>query len=91
MTAIVIKFDPNIGYFFDGWTTYTFVFPISILIALNEKKISKYLQILYNRHPGIIFIILIIAGYVYVFATRLKSIVLKKTSEIFNNFLLPTN
>lgn len=76
ITSIIIKFDPNIGYFFGGWTTYTFVFPISILIALNEKKISTYLQILYNRHPSLILIILIIIGSVFVFAPRLKTLFL---------------
>lgn len=64
---------PMLNHFFGGWNTYTFVFPMSILVALNENHFSRLLKKCDEISPTLVFFILIIIIFIYLTAEMFRT------------------
>lgn len=70
----ILSAVPFVKSYSDGWATYRFVFPLSVLVALNEKHLMNYLQLINDRYPilGIFILFGLVVNYLYL--DRLKTV-----------------
>ena len=84
LTNKVISWVPTLDSLFNGWSTYTYVFPCSILITLNKNRLVKLLKKLDRASRALIILALIGIFLTYLSVDRFKTaclIVLISTAD----------
>jgi len=73
LTNKCIAIVPVFNHFFGGWNTYTFAFPLSILVALNENPFARLLKRFQDINPAMVYFILIIIIFIYLSAEKFRT------------------
>ena len=73
LTNISITYVSMLKHIFGGWNTYTFVFPMSILVASNENHFARLLKKCDEISPIVVFFILIAILSIYLSAEKFRT------------------